>query len=309
MELTPARKGGLNMQSIVSYPERGNYGKSSYRGNCSGKLIEDIIDQYGLTSLSDFMVGSGTTEDVVNSRGLTGYFTDLSRGYDMLSMDIPERPENCFWHPPYHDIIKYSSNMYDSKEVEAKYGYNPEIDDLSRCKDWDDFVKKMNYCMLKQFTSLEKGGRMFVLMGDIKKKGVLYSMLADIAKPGTLEQIIIKMQHNCVSDRTTYSRQNFVPIVHEYLMVCRKDEPMIIPVMLSVRKNLDMRDSLNTTWRDTVLAVFQHYGKEMSLQELYEELAPHKKAKANPHWKEKIRQTLRDERYFKRISEGIYQAA
>ena len=279
MELTPSGKGGLNMQSVVSYPDRGKYGNPNYRGNCSGKLIEDIIDQYRITSLSDYMVGSGTTEDVAKSRGLTGYFTDLSRGYDMLSMDIPERPQNCFWHPPYHDIIKYSSNMYDSKEVEAK------------------------------FTSLEKGGRMFVLMGDIKKKGKLYSMLADIAKPGTLEQIIIKMQHNCVSDRNTYSNQNFVPIVHEYLMVCRKDEPMIIPVMLSVRKNLDMRDSLNTTWRDTVLAVFQHYGKEMSLQELYEELAPHKKAKANPHWKEKIRQTLRDERYFKRISEGIYQAA
>lgn len=297
------------MQSVVSYPDRGKYGKSSYRGNCSGKLIEDIIDQYHLSSLSDFMVGSGTTEDVVNSRGLTGYFTDLSRGYDMLNMDIPERPENCFWHPPYHDIIKYSSNMYDSKEVEAKFGYNPEINDLSRCKDWDDFVKKMNYCMLKQFTSLEKGGRIFVLMGDIKKKGKLYSMLADITKPGTLEQIVIKMQHNCVSERNSYSNQNFVPIVHEYLMVCKKDSGLLIPVMMSVQKTLDMRDSVNTTWRDTVHAVLEHYGKSMTLNEIYEELAPHKKAQANPHWKEKIRQTLRDERYFKRVAEGTYQAA
>lgn len=297
------------MQSVVSYPDRGKYGKSNYRGNCSGRLIEDIIDQYRITSLSDYMVGSGTTEDVVNSRGLTGYFTDLSRGYDMLSMDIPERPQNCFWHPPYDRAVVYSGNMYDADEVDRKYGIDCRANDLSRCRDWDEFVKKMNYCMLKQFASLEKGGRMFVLMGDIKKKGKLYSMLADIAKPGTLEQIVIKMQHNCVSDRTTYSRQNFIPIVHEYLMVCRKDEPMIIPVMLSVRKNLDMRDSLNTTWRDTVLAVFQHYGKEMSLQELYEELAPHKKAKANPNWQAKVRQTVQDERYFKRTYRGHYIAA
>ena len=297
------------MQSVVSYPDRGKYGKSSYRGNCSGKLIEDIIDQYHLSSLSDFMVGSGTTEDVVNSRGLTGYFTDLSRGYDMLSMDIPERPEAIFWHPPYHDIIVYSNNMYSSKDVEAKYGYNPEIDDLSRCRDWDDFVQKMNYCMLKQFSALEKGGRMFVLMGDIKKKGKLYSMLADIAKPGTLEQIIIKMQHNCVSDRNTYSNQNFVPIVHEYLMVCRKDNGLIIPVMMTVKKHVDMRDSVNTTWRDTVHAVLEHYGKEMSLQELYEELAPYKKAKANPNWQAKVRQTVQDERYFRRTSRGCYAAA
>lgn len=35
-------------------------------------------------------------------------------------------------------------------------------------------------------------------------------MLADIAKPGTLEQIIIKMQHNCVSDRNVYTNQNLV---------------------------------------------------------------------------------------------------
>lgn len=297
------------MQSVVSYPDRGRFGKSSYRGNCSGRLIEDIIDQYHLSSLSDFMVGSGTTEDVVNSRGLTGYFTDLSRGFDMLSMDIPERPEAIFWHPPYHDIIVYSNNMYSSKDVEAKYGYNPEIDDLSRCRDWDDFVQKMNYCMLKQFSALEKGGRMFVLMGDIKKKGKLYSMLADIAKPGTLEQIIIKMQHNCISDRNTYSNQNFVPIVHEYLMVCRKDNGLIIPVMMTVKKHVDMRDSVNTTWRDTVHAVLEHYGKEMSLQELYEELAPYKKAKANPNWQAKIRQTVQDERYFRRTSRGCYAAA
>ena len=67
------------MQSVVSYPDRGNYGKSAYRGNCSGRLIEDIIDQYHITSLSDFMVGSGTTEDVVRQRGLEGFFTENVR--------------------------------------------------------------------------------------------------------------------------------------------------------------------------------------------------------------------------------------
>lgn len=87
------------MKSIVSYPERGEDGKNSYRGNCSGKLIEDIIAQYRLQGLSDFMVGSGTTEDVVNRLGLRGSFADLNRGYDMMTMDIPERAENVFWHP------------------------------------------------------------------------------------------------------------------------------------------------------------------------------------------------------------------
>lgn len=59
------------MRSVVSYPDRGNYGKSSYRGNCSGRLIEDIIDQGHMTSLFDFMVGSETMEDFINRRGFT----------------------------------------------------------------------------------------------------------------------------------------------------------------------------------------------------------------------------------------------
>ena len=29
------------MQSIVSYPDRGTYGRNDYRGNCSGLLIKD----------------------------------------------------------------------------------------------------------------------------------------------------------------------------------------------------------------------------------------------------------------------------
>ena len=120
------------MKSIVYYPERGEGGRNSYRGNCSPKLIEDIISQYKIKQLSDFMVGGGTT--------------------------------------------------------------------LSCIEKYEDFVQTMNYCTLKQFAALEKGGRFFILMGDIKKQGKLYSMLCDIAKPGTMEQIIIKAQHNCWSD-------------------------------------------------------------------------------------------------------------
>lgn len=295
------------MKSIVSYPDRGNFGKNSYRGNCSGRLIEDIISQYKIRQLSDFMVGSGTTEDVCALHHVPGTFLDLNRGYDMMSMDIPERSENIFWHPPYGSMITYSDNMYKASDIIRKYGFDPRVNDLSRCRDWDDFVSKMNHCMLKQFTSLEKGGRMFVLMGDWKQKGKLYSMLADIAKPGTLEQIIIKAQHNCMSESNTYSSMNFVPIVHEYLMVVRKDSSLIIPVMMSVRKTLDMRKSQNATWRDIIIAVVENSGKRgMSLAEIYEEVKDSPKTKANPNWQAKVRQTLQDERYFTRIGRGEY---
>ena len=82
------------MKSVVSYPDRGSYGNNKYRGNCSGRLIADLIDQYKLHSLSDYMVGGGTTEDVCKVKNIPGTFLDLNRGFDMMTMDIPERPEN-----------------------------------------------------------------------------------------------------------------------------------------------------------------------------------------------------------------------
>lgn len=52
------------MQSIVSYQDRGIGGNSHYRGNCSPRLIEDLIDFYKVKNISDYMCGSGTTKDV-----------------------------------------------------------------------------------------------------------------------------------------------------------------------------------------------------------------------------------------------------
>lgn len=75
------------MKSVVSYPDRGQYGNNKYRGNCSGRLIEDLIGQYKLQALSDYMVGGGTTEDVCKTLNIPGKYLALNRGYDMLSMD------------------------------------------------------------------------------------------------------------------------------------------------------------------------------------------------------------------------------
>lgn len=298
------------MKSVVSYPERGNqYGNNRYRGNCSGLLIEDLISQYKIKQLSDYMVGGGTTEDVCNEMNVPGTFLDLNRGFDMMTMEIPDRPENIFWHPPYGGMIVYSDKMYKATDIIEKYGFDPRLNDLSRAKNWDDFVQKMNYCMLKQFSSLEKGGRMFVLMGDWKQKGKLYSMLCDIAKPGTLEQIIIKMQHNCVSDRSVYTNTNFVPICHEYVMVVRKDAAVLIPVSITKKTEMDMRDTLSATWRNVIAAVLEDAHREMSLQELYSKIDGHKKCHSNPHWKDKVRQVLQMYPEFENVGIGVWKVA
>ena len=194
------------MKSIVSYPERGGDGKNSYRGNCSGLLIEDLINQFHVQEITDCMVGSGTTEDVAKRMGIESHGFDLNRGFDLMNDDIPLRSQFIFWHPPYWDIIKYAGAQYSADEVMKQYGFDPRERDLSKAQSWEDFVKQMNYAMVKQFATLEKGGRMAVLVGDIKKKGKLYSMILELAKPGTVENIVIKAQHNCWSDRQSWRR-------------------------------------------------------------------------------------------------------
>ena len=305
--------------TICSYPDRGKWGNNKYRGNCSGKLIKDIVetpcyhilDKNGkpIQGLSDYMVGGGTTEDVCKEEGVPGTYLDLNRGFDMMTMEIPERPDNIFWHPPYGQMIVYSDKMYKAEDIIAKYGFDPRVNDLSRAKDWQDFVDKMNYCLLKQFTALKKGGRMFVLMGDWKQKGRLYSMLCDIVKLGTLEQIVIKAEHNCWSDNNTYSSMNFVPIQHEYLMVLRKDSAMLIPASVAKNSVFSILEAKTSTWKDILQAVLEEAGRPLSRRELYAAVKESARAKTgdNNNIEAKIRQTLgRFPRVFRAISEDHY---
>lgn len=300
-------KGDRKLTSIVSYPERGEGGNNRYRGNCSPKLIEDLIAFFKPEEICDYMCGSGTTKAAADRLGIRSRLYDLHSGFDIMNCEIKERPEFIFWHPPYWDIIKYSDVMYKAADVEKQYGYNPKLYDLSRIQDWDDFVKAMNYAMMKQFSALEKGGRMAVLMGDIKKKGKLYSMISEIIKPGTLENILIKAQHNCFSDSVQYSG-SFIPILHEYVLIVRKDAPLVFPILQTQNTSIDVRDMPNATWKDIVASVLETCDFEASLSVLYEKIAPYKKAKESKFWKEKVRQTLQVyTNYFHSPARGVWQ--
>ena len=294
------------LTSIVSYPERGEGGNNRYRGNCSPKLIEDLIGFFKPSEICDYMCGSGTTKAAADKCGIQSKLYDLHSGFDIMNSDIKERPGFIFWHPPYWDIIKYSDVMYKASDVQNRYGYDPRKLDLSRIPNWEQFVEAMNYAMMKQFASLEKGGRMAVLMGDIKKKGKLYSMLAEIIKPGTLENIIIKAQHNCFSDNTNYSG-SFIPILHEYVMIVRKDTPLLVPVIVAKEIKADIRDMAGATWRDVVAAVLEDCTEAVTLTYIYEQIEPHKKAQNNKHWREKIRQTLQiNPNHFHNTERGMW---
>lgn len=277
--------------TIVSYPERGTGGDNKWRGNCSPKLVTDLIKQYKLKSLNDFMCGSGTTGAAAQQAGIPCEMYDLHSGFDMLSMDIPVRSQNIFWHPPYWSIIHYSDNMYKAADIAQKFGIDSNAADLGKTQTWEDFVDEMNSCMLKQFRSLEKGGRMFTLVGDIKRKGTLYSMIFEMVKPGTLEQVIIKAQHNCWSDNRQYSSKNYVPITHEYLLVLKKDNGLYYPVMVTTNRHQDIRNAMKAPWRDVIAAIIEENGPR-TLQELYNDVRGFKRVQTNNNMDEKVRQTL-----------------
>lgn len=294
--------------SIVSYKDRGIGGNNKYRGNCSPALIADLIDTFHVKQISDYMCGSNTTADVAKAKGIEFNTYDLHSGFNLLTDDIAERCNSIMWHPPYWSIIKYSDNMYSAKEVEKKYGYNPNEYDLSHCKTWDDFVQKMNYCCLKQYASLERGGMFFILLGDIKKNRKLYSMILDIAKPGIIDSIVIKEQHNCFSDNIIYKNNNFISIKHEYLLILRKDNSLFYEVKITKNYNQDIRDVKNATWKDIIASILEDYNRPVTLSEIYIKLEGHKKTESNKYWKEKIRQTLQIyPNIFKKQQQGVWK--
>ncbi len=286
------------MKSIVKYNERGVGGNNKYRGNCSPKLITDLIEQFGIKHISDYMCGSGTTKDASDSLGIQSSVYDLNMGFDLLNDDIKERNEFVFWHPPYWDIIKYSGHQY---------GKEPHPSDISHIKDYDEFMRVTNELLFKQYASIKTGGRMAILTADVKKAGRLYSMLLDMIKPGMIEQIVIKEQFNTWSERQSYGGK-FIPIVHEYLLILKRDTPYIQSLKVTNNIDFDIRDSKIATWKDVIIAVFEKHRRALSLSELYNELEHHKKAKSNQYYKAKIRQIVQ-EQDFMRISSGLYELA
>lgn len=322
------KKGEKNMfnSSIVSYGENGRdkrYGSSSYRGNTDGGIVKDFLDfceikfKGKVETCSDYMSGSFTTRDVCKERGIDGVWTDLSQGFNMLldSCEIPDRPQTIFWHPPYSSMIgiPYAGKEWDDKEFERKYGYDPKPYDLGRM-DWDKFVQAMNYCMMKMFCALETGGRMGVLMGDIRRKGVYKSMLLDIAKPGEVESIVIKKQNHTTSGNRTYGngKLTFIPIEQEYFLILKKMMPYMLDFSYVKRQKLDARDSMSISWKDLLASVLEANSKDMTLAEIYGEIENYKKAQANPHWKDKVRQVLQQLQQTgvaKSVSRGVWAKA
>lgn len=286
--------------TVLSFPDRGPWGSSSYRGNFSGWIPASLIYRYGATSVSEIFAGSGTTSDVCKDLEIPYLGIDLNPNpirSDIISMDIlsdEELPDFFnqadiqILHPPYPGIngIHYANSMYEADR-------NTVIRDIQEM-DWDKGMTAINRAIMRGFSAMSPGTYQAVVVGDIRSKnlGGFKSMFKDLVVPGKIEQVLIKMQHNTVSGRNTYSsKRNFFFIEHEYVLVIKKPTGYELAFVVPQNHSLDIRDSNTATWKDVVLTVLRTKGTT-HLSELYDELEGHKKTACNPHWKEKIRQTL-----------------
>jgi len=208
----------LNEGSIVSYPVRYPlWGDAKYPGNCDGQLFNELLARYMPRTVADPMEGSGTIRDVVASWNRTTkhqvvyWGSDLRKGFNLLKENLPGRYDLVWIHPPYWNIIRYSQTA----------------GDLSNLPSYDEYRVALAVCLRRCYAALSPGGRLAVLVADIRKQGRYTPIVKDIldmqSELGQLRGILIKAQHNCRSDSIAYYRMEDPRIQHEYCVLFKKD--------------------------------------------------------------------------------------
>ena len=212
-----------DMTSVVSYVDRGPFGDPKYPGNCSGRLIKNLVLKYGAKRVADPMQGSGTSKDVVEGlnkhkrTGISYWGGDLREGFDLTKQDLPGKFDFVWIHPPYWNIIRYSSD---------------NSNDLSSCESYERFQKLLMVCLKRCYEALEVGGRLAVLIGDVRRSGKYTPIVKDVLNfpLGEIRSIIIKVQHHCTSDHKRYGKMEDVPIKHEYCVIFKKPVEDVQPL-------------------------------------------------------------------------------
>jgi len=298
------------MNSIWSYPERGEWGNSKYRGNCSGYIYRDLFNALQPEFVVDPCVGSGTSVDVARDMNIKAVGLDLHSGFNLLRDSIlntvGREADLCISHFPYHSMVLYSGVMYPGEHR----------DDLSRCESVDDFLEKAHLALLNQRDATAPGKYYATLIGDHRSKGEYRSYQAEfIARmpSSELRSVIVKAQHNCVSDTRSYKpgfAGGLPRISHEYLLVWQR--PSKTGVLLTLRGLASQnRARAISTWRSIVRMALIALGGRAKLASIYEYVsssAP-ERLKANPNWQPKIRQTLQLGNAFVRKGQGDWALA
>jgi len=248
--------------SIVSYPQRGPYGRWDYPGNTTGFLVEDLVKHYNAKSVLDPFAGSNTTKELCGKLDIQCDSFDLKEGFDVLSDKLPAKKYDLiFLHPPYFSMIRYSDDPRD----------------LSNCATIGEFNRKLSDTVSRLSEYLSNDGHMVVLLGNMRKSGSYYPLGAylEVTYRNELKEELIKLQHNTSSSYKEYSSDSFIPIAHEKVLVFARFRPI--------------------TWEELVLRALDELGGTTDLKGLYRRLQNHPKRLTNPTWKATIRRTLQEE--------------
>lgn len=308
--------------TLLSYEERDprgfKWGSPSYNGNCSGKVPLGFIDKLKAKSVCELFAGSGTLSDVCRDYSIPYVGIDLNPNPirdNIYSMDITNMDEElpngfyeadmCFSHPPYPGLnhVKYAGAAWkDTKNLASRDIQNMQF---------EQGMKLINLSTMRAYAALPSGSYMVILVGEIRANGRFFSMMQNLALPGEHFQTYVKLQHNTWSGRQSYSGSSNPRALtaHEMIAVIKKPSGYELAYVIPRRYAMDIRDSIGTaTWKDVVHTVMEKLGGKASLSEIYAEISGHKKCEANPHWKEKVRQTLQMGQYTS-DGNGLWAAA
>lgn len=221
----------LQTTVIPAYEQRGPWGKSDFRGNVSGHLVNDLLDTYAPKNLLDVMEGSGTSRDVARGRELPYLGYDLAQGHDIMDAATRKRIQESvdlltegvgmdfvFWHPPYWQMVMYSNDPRDFSKMA-----------------YPIYLVKMREALRHQAKYLAAGGRIAILLGDYRKGSRYYWIIRDFLTEGALsaagvqlEIMFVREQFNVQSNNTEYA-DSTVRLMHEYIAVVRKPFPREVP--------------------------------------------------------------------------------
>lgn len=315
--------------TVISYekrdPEGIVWGKSSYNGNCSGKVPLGFIDKLGAKNICELYAGSGTLSDVCRDYGFSYKGIDLNPNPvrdNIISMDICDLSQDLpkefyeadmvFSHPPYPGInyIKYANSAW--KDTVGGLSER-DIQNMS----FEEGMQKINLSTMRAYAAIPEGSYIVLLVGEIRSNGKYYSMYNNLCLPGEHFQTYVKIQHNTTSGRNgvNYGKNPRALTAQEMIAVVKKplsSSSYVICYVVPKKYELDMRDSVNTvTWKDAVLGVLRNL-KSATNEQMYKEFETHTKARNNPNYKAKLRQTLQilaKEGLAIHVSEGNWRVA
>lgn len=230
--------------TVWSFPKRGSWAthNNKYRGNFAPQVARNLLLRYTEEgdTLLDPMCGSGTSlieakllnrnsigidinsNAVELSKSALEFIVENSSTHTVLcqdSKDLSLIPDNSIdliiFHPPYHNIIKYSKG-------EIK-------EDLSSISKLSVFLTELAKVGSELKRVLKADKFCAVLIGDTRKNKhyipISHFVMDEFLKLGfILKEEIIKLQHNCTHStrwNTLADKMGFYLIMHEHLFVFR----------------------------------------------------------------------------------------